>query len=139
MNKPLRHIILMLCLFASSSICVAQIDSTGELILKFNLRAISLSVTQKQQLEAFKKMHCSDTISKIKVSSASVNPTRGWNRLDKILEYLLDTTKCCFINRERVMFRTPCEMEIETVSVQWWDEDEGPNMVPAPHPKNIKQ
>lgn len=140
MNKPFLHIFFIFCLFGIASNAAAQTDTTAELVLRFKPSSIALTAMHKQQIAAFKKVHCGDTTWKVRVASASQNGNKSWDRLDKVITLLTDTTKNCSIKREKIIFRCADSMERESVLLIWKnDDDEGPNMPPPPNPKYLKQ
>lgn len=138
MSKQFLHIFFIFYLLCVTENAVAQTDTTDELLLKFKSRSVALTAAHKQQIAAFKKLHCGDTAWKVRVASTSAADTRAWQRLNNVIVLLTDNVKKCSIIREKIVFRYPDAMERESVWLSWDNGDEGPNIIPAPHPKNRK-
>lgn len=108
----------------------------NELTIQFVKNKARLSAVQLAQLDSFKRLHIADSTYKLAVGAYFKNPNIGWKRLNSVMDILADTTRPHFLNREQLIYIVCQEgLEVNTVYLIWKNGNEGPNMVPAPHPK----
>jgi hypothetical protein len=138
----LLHVPLCVCLLTVAINAAAQTDTTDELLLKFKPRTKSLSLAQKQKIKIFTDSHCIDTGQTIIIFGAGyTHPKRSWKRIENIIKYLTKKNgDGCTLSYERIGFGFDGVDSEDEVLLRWGDpDDEGPNMIPAPHPQYHKQ